>query len=353
MEEYTTRRSFAGPLILIAIGLVFLFSNIGIVEASTWELISQYWPVVLIILGLDNLVRGEGFAGPILTLGIGTLFLFANLDVIELDIWQVILQFWPVVIIAVGLDIIFIRQIHSRSILAPILGLLVIAALVSGIIWLSGNRPAALPAERVHQTAEGVEEADLRLNPIVGVLHLNTADNPSVLLEGTVRLSRTEELVTEGEEQGSTTIVNMKSDGFALLPTFNWKANPAWDISINNRIPTQLGVDMALGESNLNLRSANLVSLDVSNVMGRTIVVLPQAGSYQADISGVMGELIVRVPLGISIELELDPLVTAVEIPDGYTRDGDIVRSPNAGSNPSVTAHISQVFGSIRIQEIQ
>jgi len=353
MDDSLPRRSFAGPLILIAIGLIFLLSNMGVLKATTWELISQYWPVLLIILGLDNLLRGEGFAGPLLTIGIGSLFLMANLEIIALDIWQIILQFWPVVIIAIGLDIIFGRQILNRSPFVPLLGLILVGAIVAGMIWFAGNRSPALSEEQVLQSAEGVEKADLQLNAIAGRLRVNTVHDPDVLLKGTVRLSRTEDLVKEGEVQGGMAVVNLKSEGFALLPTFTWRANPAWDISLNDQIPTSLAVDMALGENDLNLRSADLSKLDVSTVMGKTTVVLPQSGHYQADLTGVMGEVIVMVPAGISIELELDPLITTISVPEGYTRDGDWVRSPTAGSNPSVYVRVSQLIGSIRIQEIR
>jgi len=353
MDDYTPRRSFAGPLILIAIGLIFLLSNIGILEATTWELISQYWPVLLIILGLDNLIRGEGFAGPLLTIGIGSLFLLANLGRIELDIWQVILQFWPIVIISIGLDIIFSRQIRNRTAFAPILGLILVAALVGGMIWFAGNRSPALPEKQVMQSAEGVEEADLQLNAVAGILRLDTIHNPDVLLTGTVRLSRMEDLIQEGDVQSGTAVVNLSSEGFTLLPTFSWRANPSWNISLNDQIPTSLGVDMALGENHLDLRSADLTKLEVSNVMGKTTVVLPQNGNYQVDLSGVMGEVTVMIPAGMSIELELDPLITTISVPDGYSRDGDWVRSPTAGSNPSVYVKVSQLIGSIRIEEIQ
>jgi hypothetical protein len=353
MDVYPRHRSFAGPLILIAVGLVILLSNIGVVETSTWELISRYWPVILIILGLDNLVRGEGFAGPFLTIGIGSLFLFSNLEIIDLDIWQIILQFWPVLIIAVGLDIIFHREIQTRSIFAPLLGLILVVALVGGIIWFSGSQSPNLAEEQVMQSAEGVNDANLQFNAVAGVLKLNTINDPAVLLKGTVRLSRTEELVREGEVESGTAIVNLKSEGFALLPTFSWKANPAWDLSVNDQIPTRLVVDVALGENNLNLRSADLTALEVSTVMGKTVVVLPQSGNYQADLSGIMGEVIVIVPTGVSIEIELDSLLTSVSIPEGYTREGDWVRSPTAGADPSASVKVSQLIGAIHIQELK
>jgi len=42
-------------LVLIAIGLIFLLRNLGVVTAESWALI---WPVVLILLGVYLIWKG-------------------------------------------------------------------------------------------------------------------------------------------------------------------------------------------------------------------------------------------------------------------------------------------------------
>ncbi len=50
------RRSLAGPVLLILIGVVFLLRNIR-PEWISWELVAKYWPVVLVGWGLLRLVE--------------------------------------------------------------------------------------------------------------------------------------------------------------------------------------------------------------------------------------------------------------------------------------------------------
>ena len=61
-------RSITGPLILVVIGVVFLLNNLGH-DLPLWSLFSNYWPVLLILMGVIGLVEvlyhaGRGAAIP-------------------------------------------------------------------------------------------------------------------------------------------------------------------------------------------------------------------------------------------------------------------------------------------------
>ena len=62
------RRSFAGPVVLIVMGIVFLLGNMGVL---TWNVLglwfAHYWPMLLILWGVIKLVeyytaRNAGYA---------------------------------------------------------------------------------------------------------------------------------------------------------------------------------------------------------------------------------------------------------------------------------------------------
>jgi hypothetical protein len=60
LEERRHRRGFVGPLILIALGLVFLLDNLGLLGRDVWHLLGQFWPLVLIAVGLEQLIGHVG-----------------------------------------------------------------------------------------------------------------------------------------------------------------------------------------------------------------------------------------------------------------------------------------------------
>jgi len=108
-------RIFSG-LLIIFIGVLFLLGNMGKLDAG--EVISNYWPLILIFIGLWHLIahgfRSRGF-GAILIL-IGGFFMLVNLDIITGRIW---IYFWPLLIIAAGLWMIFKPRFKPFQAKAP------------------------------------------------------------------------------------------------------------------------------------------------------------------------------------------------------------------------------------------
>ena len=66
------RRRDRGPfplwgLILVALGVVFLLQNLGVLGWGVWGTLWRFWPVVLLLIGLNIILRGQS---PWLMLGI-------------------------------------------------------------------------------------------------------------------------------------------------------------------------------------------------------------------------------------------------------------------------------------------
>ena len=51
------KKSIGISIFLIAIGVVFLLDNLDVIDISVSELIRTYWPVILIWMGVEKLVR--------------------------------------------------------------------------------------------------------------------------------------------------------------------------------------------------------------------------------------------------------------------------------------------------------
>ncbi|HTD21375.1 MAG TPA: DUF5668 domain-containing protein, partial [Terriglobales bacterium] len=73
------RRSFAGPIVLISLGVIFLLGNMRVI---TWPSLgiwfAHYWPLLLILWGLIKLVehtmaRRQGYQAPSIGFGGGFL----------------------------------------------------------------------------------------------------------------------------------------------------------------------------------------------------------------------------------------------------------------------------------------
>ncbi|HUI54439.1 MAG TPA: DUF5668 domain-containing protein [Bryobacteraceae bacterium] len=98
-------------LILVGIGVLFLLGNLHIVRAIDWF---EYWPVILIAVGLVQLVDSCSSLGRVwggILLGVGGLFLADNLGYLPFSVGDL----WPLILIAVGLMLLFERTWGVRT----------------------------------------------------------------------------------------------------------------------------------------------------------------------------------------------------------------------------------------------
>ena len=89
-----------GPVLLIALGVLFLLNNMGL-HLPLGYIIRTFWPVILIIVGLAQIAnasagRHGSIAGGAIVTILGCLFLLQQL-------WDVSFRHtWPVLLIGVG-----------------------------------------------------------------------------------------------------------------------------------------------------------------------------------------------------------------------------------------------------------
>ncbi len=130
------RPSLVWPVILITVGIVVLLNNIGALPGDVWTTILHLWPLLLIALGVESLFRGLGMATPVFWIGLGVVFLLSELKLANWDALQVIIKFWPLLLIAIGMDVLLPR----RSLWASILGLILLLVIFAGALWWMGVR---------------------------------------------------------------------------------------------------------------------------------------------------------------------------------------------------------------------
>ncbi|OMF32158.1 hypothetical protein BK133_15030 [Paenibacillus sp. FSL H8-0548] len=109
MNGNFANRVFTG-LVIIAIGLLFLLRQTGHVTFDIGNLISTYWPVILIFWGVSGLLsqrsNGSGWWGAVVLL-VGCIFLGRNLELFDWSVGDIVPYIWPVVVILIGINLIW------------------------------------------------------------------------------------------------------------------------------------------------------------------------------------------------------------------------------------------------------
>lgn len=97
-------------LIIIMVGAGFLLDTLHVIDfgsiAGTW------WPLLLVLAGVVMYLNDtKNYFWALLVAGFGVVFLLRELAVFDINPWQL---FWPTIIIAVGLSVLFERTPRSR-----------------------------------------------------------------------------------------------------------------------------------------------------------------------------------------------------------------------------------------------
>ena len=96
--------------ILFFIGLFFFLRNFGLVE---YYYVREIWPIFIFIVGLGFLAlfiakpSDTGVLIPaVILLFIGVISLLNKLYLIDIELWEIVSDYWPVILIVVGAGII-------------------------------------------------------------------------------------------------------------------------------------------------------------------------------------------------------------------------------------------------------
>jgi hypothetical protein len=330
--EIRHRRSFFFPILLIAAGLIFLLSNMGYIEGSAMDIILRLWPLIFIVGGIDDLLKGDSISGPVLGIGIGSLLLLANLGYFQWSVWELIFRFWPIFLIAWGLDLI----IGHRTTMQKLIGALVSLAIVVGMFWMVGVQPnfsSVSNSTRISQAADGIKTAEINIERPVGGTRISHDAASNVLISGMVPADGYESIDTNFRKSGDFGIYTVQSHGEAKGPIVIGANQTAWNLALTTAIPINLSLNTAVGESILDLTGTQVEEINAKMAVGRMEVRLPANKNLTGNISGAVGEIVIYVPRNTPVRINANTAVTLVNVQPDFHREGNMIYLPGPDSS--------------------
>jgi len=106
MKSFKVNTRLIYGLFIVIIGILFLLDSLSIL--SSGDILSTYWPIFLIVVGLTNLIdRSNSSLFGFILIVVGIFYQLKLLEFININIWDFI---WPVILIMVGLWLIFPKR---------------------------------------------------------------------------------------------------------------------------------------------------------------------------------------------------------------------------------------------------
>jgi hypothetical protein len=289
-----------------------------------------------------------GVVGPLILIGLGVAFLLSNLGLLSVDVWEALLRLWPILLIAVGLDILFGR----RSLLGSLLVTVATVALIVGGLWWFGQGPGGTPlaSETISESLRGATRAEVELSVGVGTLELGAMDEAQGLIAGAVRTAEPGRVLRDFALRGDTAVLRLRERDMGGLMRAPWSRDSRWDLRLNPNVPTKLTINTGVGAARLSLGDLAISELRISAGVGQTIITLPRRGAVHARIDGGVGQTTVTIPNDVAVRIVVTKGLGAITTPQGLDQAGRSYTTPGyATAANRVDLAINGGVGAIRI----
>jgi hypothetical protein len=272
--------------------------------------------------------------GALVLIVIGVVFLLQTMGVIPWTLWGELLRFWPVILIVIGLNILLGRR---APVLAGLLIALVLLLSLGGAYAIAVSEDAgrfgATTTMDLSEPLDGITSAEVQIDFGAGELTVRSLSEGSLsFVEGQLVTPRRAPDVTVLRADGEAELrMAMDEDSWLFsLPGFRGSGTD-WEIALS-RAP-RLSIDVGAGAADivLNLRDLQVQELNFDTGASNAEVTLPaNAGHVDVVVNGGATNIEITVPEGVAARITNSSGLSSVDVDtDRFPRSGDAFVSPD------------------------
>jgi hypothetical protein len=298
--------------------------------------------------------RRGSIGGALVLIAVGVAFLYLNLRP-DLDAWSIVRQWWPLILIFWGLgkmlDYFWTRR-HPESAGAGISGgsvALIVLLILFGVALARSRHSFRMIHETQTVERQGAEAVSARLEMPAGELKISGGSSHLLEAEfnydGAEGKPRVQYSVSGG--RGSLS-VDQPGPNVHIGNTRN-----NWDLRFSNDVPLELRLNMGAGEGDLRLRGTSLTSLDVN--MGAGTLTADLTGDWKKDVQvsihGGVGTARIRLPKNVGVRVHAKGGIGTIDT-HGLEREGAEYVNKAYGKSPvTMRVNVEGGIGTIDLDE--
>lgn len=247
----------------------------------------------------------RSFFWPVVLIGVGLIWLLANLRVLPTPNVRLLIRLWPLVLIAIGLEVLIGRRspLISALIGFGVVGLAIaLMALGSNLgIELSDELKTLTFSEPLGSTESARIDLDLeRYQTTVEAL-----DKSDVLIGAELDTFTDVDFSVRGEREKTVSLRPVGDAGFDFGRAFTIPVDARWEIGLSPVTPLDLSVDVGSGSARLDLMGLELTGLRIVGGSGSMDLYVPAADSrYPVRVNGGSGSFDIEVEMGSDLEAD-------------------------------------------------
>jgi hypothetical protein len=297
--------------------------------------------------------NGPPIVGPILLIGAGALFLLNNLGIVDWGIWNDLWRLWPLILIAIGLDLL----IGRRNPLISLVIILVVLGAGAAVLATTGGFRGAGPVESAGLSVplNGAQSAEIDIDFGFGTLNVDGSGEAGQLAVGTLEFWQNRGTPRQDVDRSDNSV----RLHLAQRPTsgFPWIGDNGpgtdWTIHLSPNVPMKIKADLGAGNSELDLTRLNVTDLDINSGAGNTTVRFPdKVGDLSANIDTGVGNMVLKIPDGVEARIKIDSGLGNVDVDSRFTKQDDnvYVTSGYDGAAERAEIELKSGLGNVEVQ---
>ena len=254
--------SFFWPLFLITVGGVLLLSNFGILPPGSINTLWRFWPLILVVMGLDILFGRRSSAGAIITT------LIAGALVVGALLFAFSAQSFPE----------FVGQFNLSEI----------------------------KHDFVQTPLDDISSADVSLDLPASTVTVHALSDSNSLFEGDINYFGKLYFASDSHDGHATVSLDTRTEQMFVFGNNMNTETPSWDVGLHPRVALNLTVDGGSGVTELDLAGLDIEQLFFDAGSGATTLTLPDHGQIDAEIDGGSGVIRINLPDELAAKITLD-----------------------------------------------
>lgn len=255
-------------------------------------------------------------AFPLVLIALGVMFLLANAGYVGEGALRRLVDLWPIALVLIGLDILF----RDRS--AAVALIVEVAVIAASVVYAVAGPATGLVPLGTHSTSVGrLDATSLALTVNYGAGRLTMHSGTSELVA--VSSSREDVRVQDVRHSGSSAAVTVSTTN----DQFPINIDRTWDVIIPSDIPVALTANVGAGEFRFDLRNVKLDSARINGGASDLVLTLPKpVGDTPITISAGASSITLEIPSGVDYRVRTTGGLNSVngtETSAGYTAATD------------------------------
>ena len=274
---------------------------------------------------------GRGFPlFPILLIALGGLLLLQTTGVLSWNLWGSIWRLWPVLIIAVGIDIVLGARMPwiAGILIAVALAVGIALAAFSGAFVNNGFSNDLVATITMNEPLGETESVDVQIDFVAGELTLESLPTESANLVEAEFHGRHADVSVDRSGGSAKLNISVQGSGLDFL---RYNYDPRWNVFLSPSPAMSIDLDAGASEMNLNLLDLKVQDLSIDAGATDIEITMPAAaGHVNADIDLGAADLLIIIPEGVGARIDADAAVGSLSIDRGrFPKQGDIYLSPD------------------------